>query len=1301
MAKLLQMSLLFGALLDSEIADPEIPAPDIPVPDIPAPELGASEPPKAASLRSEALPPAAEDTPSDDVADVTERRLALDIGRSWIVEAPAGSGKTGLLIQRFLKLLAYGGVEQPEEILAITFTRKADAEMRHRVLAQLAAARQGTPLPSRATSFERTTRHLAEAALARDRALGWHLLENPRQLNIRTIDSFCAELAGSLPLVAGAGGRYAPTDDPGPIYELAAERTLMHMGGPDRVLSHDLEDLLLHRDAQPGDVKRLLADMLRGRDQWGELIPLNTEKLTDSALDGEVRPRLDHTLQRLIGQELAATADLIGPDLLGRLASLAHTLSTCPGYKGEASPIALCEGRSQAPTASALDLDHWVCLTNLLLKGDGDWRSSLTRNVLRFEASRPEQQQLGELIQAFKAREVQHPGLRDALCSLQDLPDPQFPDDQWRVVKSLYRVLYQGLLELQLLFAERHVCDFTEVALTARTLVRSEAAASDLLNTSVARLRHLLVDEMQDTSAGQYELLEALTAGWDGVTQTLFLVGDPKQSIYEFRQARVERFRRVMNDRCFGQLTVDPLRLTANFRSQAALVDAFNTAFEQILPSPDDPTLTPESVDVPFIAATATRPAGAHPALHWHIAEEPPGEALHADGAELEDDADRLEPTPAAHARAIRETIERFLISWPGENKDRAPRIAVLARNRAHLAPVLQEFHADRGGGPLAFRAVDIEALNERPEILDLLALTRALLNPADRVAWLAVLRSPVCGLTLPDLLALTGDGSEANPHDTLLHLIATRADRVSLDGQQRLARTWSVLGQAQSDLGRTAFSVHVERTWRTLGGDASLHSHEKNNARRFLNLLHECERGPETLSLSLLNRRLRTLYAEPSAPDAAVELMTIHKAKGLEWDLVLIPALHRGSGRGDAQILKWLEFDSPEAQPEFLLAPIQSKGEDPSRLASWLNRRQRARESGEAKRLFYVACTRAREELHLFATIARKADGSVATPKRADSLLTAAWPAAQAAMNAQAAQPPRRSNTTSAEVLAFPAPPASRSSLSLAAAAADGNDLDEPEPAPFQSHVKEPATGIPGSSLRRIPLSFNPQAHLQPGHGPLFSYPPAESLRTEAIFARPEGSFAARAFGNVVHRFLELLASRLAGGQTVGELQAELPGWAARLTATLRSEGIAPSLAASEARRALQALQTTLADPDGVWILSPQMQARSEAAIPSPVAAESTSLRADRTFVAGPIPHIMGERAHLWIVDYKTAELGGRSREIFLVDQQQKYTPQMEAYAHAAIAAGHPPDRIILALYFPLVPALLYWPGGATGPPQ
>ena len=163
-----------------------------------------------------------------EVQDLRAREAALDIHRSWIVEAPAGSGKTGLLIQRFLKLLAFGDVQRPGQVLAITFTRKAATELRTRVLEQLSFAAQNGPLPSSAGTYGRTTRELACEVLARDRALGWRLLETPHTLQISTIDALCAQIAASRPLLSAGIGQFAPVDDARPLFEEGSDGSLTH-----------------------------------------------------------------------------------------------------------------------------------------------------------------------------------------------------------------------------------------------------------------------------------------------------------------------------------------------------------------------------------------------------------------------------------------------------------------------------------------------------------------------------------------------------------------------------------------------------------------------------------------------------------------------------------------------------------------------------------------------------------------------------------------------------------------------------------------------------------------------------------------------------------------------------------------------------------------------------------------------------------------------------------------------------------------------------------------------------------------
>jgi ATP-dependent helicase/nuclease subunit A len=1183
-------------------------------------------------------------TGSDDAA----RAQALDIRASCIVEAPAGSGKTGLLVQRFLKLLADDRTEAPEEVLAVTFTRKATAELRERVLQQLSAAQEREPLPADAAEFERNSREFAEAVLARSRRLGWQLIEQPLRLNIQTFDAVGGQIANALPLLAGGGGPRQPLDDARPLHRMAARRTLMELGGTNDALNAALRTVLLHRDGSLAECEALIAEMLGKREQWGELVPLGGA-LDDAALDNEVRPKLELALERIVNVGLQRAEAAIPVGELEYLADFACRFALLDGYNGAVSPIADCTKKPNPPVPVAAEVAHWRALIRLVLKeSDGDWRKSLAVNTLGFKPPKPALDELKQHIQAMQTE-----ALRAALHGVLQLPPAYFPDDQWRIAKALFHVLRRALVELKLLFAARGECDFAELALAAREVLRADETASDLALSAGGHLRHLLIDEMQDTSAGQYELVELLTRSWDGHTQTLFLVGDPKQSIYLFRAASVERFLDTMNAARLGEIPLTPRRLTANFRSQAALVEgpsSFNDAFERLFLRPDAPMT--DAMDVPFVAATARSKLTPGKAIVWHA------EVLG------KDDTDHAEQ----EAWAIRLLIEERLAMPLPPGRSKPWQVAVLGHGRKHLRAVVAEFKTDRGAGPLPFKAIDLDSLGERAEVLDALALTRALLHPADRIAWLAVLRAPWCGLGREDLLTLTGDGADGDAMFAML--IAAHGSRLTAAGKERLQRTWPVLRAAGETLGQTSLAVHVERTWRSLGGDRVLDDEARRNVLRYLALLQELESDGGRVDLEVLTARLGDLYAEPLAGEVPVELLTIHKAKGLEWDMVLVPGLERGSGTTRGQLLNWLEFDpdSSEEEAAVILAPIASKGTAASDLSVWLNALRKRREVAERKRLFYVAATRAREELHLFAAATQKKEGLGSG--HPSSLLNACWSAAEPHFAAL--------SSIQAPVLDT----------------ADALEYDEGLALAAEGERVEAEVSSTTQFLRRLPLGFDPAEVFREAAAHRLPYLAAATLPQARSFERPEGSFGVRAFGNVVHRYLQLLAERLVQ-QTPTALAAELPSWRARLETSLRGEGLPPRDAAQEATRALDALTRALADPVGLWLLSPHHGAASESAL-SVAAAGLPGLRVDRTFVAGPEPLAAGEGT-LWIIDFKTTEQGSLSDAAFDARQRARYSSQLETYAEIRSRLPDGGMPIQLGLYFPLASRLIYWSPGTN----
>ncbi len=1160
------------------------------------------------------------------LADRAERERALDTARSWIVEAPAGSGKTGLLIQRFLKLLASDTVEQPSQVLAITFTRKATSEMRVRVVRQLAAARADEELHD---AFDRATRPLAEAVLRRDAQLGWALLDNPRQLNIRTIDSVCAEISASLPVLSG--GVQAPTAEAAPLFAEAARRTVLLLGGEDASLTSALELLLLHRDGNLANCQQLIAEMLEWREQWGALVPLGRHDLDDKFLDREVLPKLEHALDLAICQGLTRLSALPN-DVLEELCALAAEMGHAEGYDGSPSPIALCAGKTSPPEEKAAHVDHWRALLHLLLTKDGGYRKAkgINKRNVAFQIEPAQRVQLAALIERVHHDDA----LREALCSVRSLPPNHYPAEQWVVAKALFRVLRHALIELQMVFAERKQCDFTEVSLLTSAALRRVGGAQDLAATSAFDLVHLLVDEMQDTSSSQYELIHLLTQSFDGGSQTVLLVGDPKQSIYRFRQARVERFLRTMKSQRLGDVSLGTLRLTANFRSERDLIGAFNDDFCLLFPHSSS---AGQIATVPYSPAAAVRSAS--PTLHraWHIHALPytavaAEKSLNARDQRVED------------AEEIRRIVELWRARPLPTGRSKPWKIAVLVRHRSHLLEVVRVFkqldgqHAARA--PIPFRAVDIEPLGERQEILDLFALTRALLHPADRTAWLALLRTPWCGLTLRDLHLLAGQDDPAYAQWTILELIERRGDLLSEDGVTRLQHLWSVLTSHARLYASHSLSERVEFAWRAFGAPACATEEELANVERFFALLDVLEQPGGQLDLVRLKLRLGKLYAAPQAHPEAVDLMTIHGAKGLEWDVVLVPALERTPPSSRGRLLTWMELDheSEDQSASSIVAPIKSKGGAGQELNEWMKGVEDAREKAELKRLFYVVCTRAREELHLFAAPARNKDGGFNISS--NSLLGAAEPA----FDAQLARAP-------GGVVEMP----SRSrELALAAA----------------------ATATVGRPLARIPL-------------------PAAEARTQVVSklspeldcAHLAGSFAARAVGNAMHAFLESLAEHIRRGAEMDALAAEASTWSPRITAVLRAQGLAPAMIERSVAAVLRGLERTLASPEGRWILAAHPSATSESAHTS-WHEERTSIRIDRSFLAGPEPMSDGDK-FLWIVDYKTAVHGASGLAGFFAEQKMQYAPQLQRYARALAADGCP---LRLALFYPMLGELIWW---------
>ncbi|HEY1900802.1 MAG TPA: UvrD-helicase domain-containing protein [Terracidiphilus sp.] len=1236
--------------------------------------------------------------------DQRQREQALDPTRSILVQAPAGSGKTDLLTRRFLRLLAH--VDEPGQIVAITFTIAAAAEMRHRILSELekaAAPDAAHPSSDLADADEFSMRSLARHALERSNAAGWKLLELPAQLRISTIDSFCRDLALQQPLLSGLGGGLAIAEQPNDLYRRAARRTINEIGHPGSPLDASVESLLVWRDNNWQELEDLLVEMLSKRDRWMQEFVLSHSPDWDA-----LRARLERPFVNAIRDALAQISLLLDQVPNARQEALLLARFACAQPNGEKHrPLAELAEFPNAPflTPDALEdaREALLCLSQLLLTNDGAFRQRVDKSH-GFPADRKQEKaRILDLIGNLNTVR----DLESALASIRDLPPARFPEDDWLIVRACFTLLRHAAAQLKVVFAEAAAVDFVEVSQIAESVLKSDDGLPTDAALAVADgIRHLLVDEFQDTSRRQHQLLSGLIAAWpDHISRTCFLVGDPMQSIYFFRDADAELFARVkeigLEIPNAEPLVFDFVPLTANFRTTPSLVNRLNQIFSQVFApadgsgvtfSPADPARNPQASAIQNFK------------LHLNfipqisVKNTPASSNLSAD-----------EDPQTEQVRQIVELIHNHQPAMEAARRaGKTYRIAVLARARKSLAPIAQALHE----AAIPFRAVDLEKLAARPEVHDALVLARALLNPQDRIAWLGILRAPWCGLALADLHILTSADDAALLSRPIPELLAERLPLLSPPGRIAAQRVLSTLASAPalraSEL-TTSLGTSLQQIWLTLGGadccDATAHAN--------LDLLWSCldrlPAGEPDLLGPALHAALDKLTALPdpnASSDCGVQLMTIHKSKGLEFEVVIVPDLQAKTAVNGRKLLSWLERGlKPESDAdldpqnessaigpdeiksgeitEFLVAPLPSKGEDSGKCKAWVDRVYRERESQEVHRILYVAATRAREELHLFArpTYKVEANGDVSLVAPAAGLLSTAWPALEEEIHARFEEwKLTRQTTTDAQK----PEPDTESSIESIAASGESNLFLVPSAV---SPIQKPTL------LRRLPPEYQPrQAESRPS--PAMLPKPANPQ----LYTRHEGGLLSRALGTAVHALLEELA-RLRAIVDWPTARAALRAHEPRIAAQVRAAGIAPLQAAEIAAGALKLALNVTQDPIGQWILSPHAEAASEVRWSGVIGNAVRTVQADRIFQAGLVPGTEGQHSW-WIIDYKThgedykthAKTPDFDPAIPLPQLREIFAPQLEAYAQV-LRNLHGKDAVIRAgLYYPRMLLLDWW---------
>ena len=1113
--------------------------------------------------------------------DQQSRDESLDVSRSFIVQAPAGSGKTELLIQRYLKLLSV--VDNPEEVLAITFTRKAAAEMQFRVLSALQLAHRGEP-PSQ--EHQKRTYALASSALQRDKEFGWQLVANPRRLRIQTLDSLNAMLARLRPISSpesASGVRIVVDAELKNHYHASALATLDWLSDSG-AMNAATREVLVHVDNNTWVYVSYLTKMLETRDQW---LPFVGSGLLTDEESTALRHRFEENLEAAVTDHLQRTASAIPPTGVADISHLQSYAARTLCESGNLSdPICELLGLSGLPLPQSEHIPQWKGLAELLLTKGGEFRKRVDKRQGFPPSDAGQKAAMHALLEVL----AEQPQVSELLHGIRALPPVYYGDEQWRVLLALFRLLPLAVTELKRLFAEQGVSDHIEIALTASAALGTAQNPGDVALLLDYQVRHLLVDEMQDTSSAQYRMLEALTGGWEqGDGRTLFCVGDPMQSIYRFRNAEVGQF--LLARECgIGDIKLDSLLLRRNFRSGQFLVDWFNTVFPEILAPHDDPlsgaVSYSDAVSVPQFAGVG----------HCYV------HPVFGSGSENEAELG---------CRVIAETLE----ANPDDD------MAVLVRGRTQLPNLLAALR--RAG--IAYRAIEIDRLTDLPEVIEALALTRAAAHQGDRLAWLAILRAPWIGLDWTDLHALVKDDASSTVWELLQD--AERLASLSETGRQSIQAAQKVLATLVAARRTAGLRELVEASWILLGGPAILDDeYAVANVYRYFDVLEKHERCGSLTDVAELENML-DLERVSSDVNARLQVMTMHRAKGLEFEHVLLYGLGRLPRSGDRRVLSWFDVPNAEGEERKVISPVGPRAElstDP--VHRFIELREAAKDRHEQARLLYVACTRARQSLHLIGHTAVTPDGETYKPPAKRSLLQLLW----SALEPQYAQ-------------AFDAYAADVSSTAK-------KPWLDPVLRRFESRWTLPA-------VEPLPVPSRATGADAPDQTVEFYW-----VGTEARIA-----------GTLVHRWLHAFAEgqARAHAESIKDCRPVTRRW-------LKEMGVGDAMIAEINDRVETALNKILDDEKGRWVINGE--GRAELGLTGVYDGKIESVILDRVRIDSDGVH--------WIIDYKTSTHEGGNLAGFLQAETDRYTPQLRKYK--AIYDAYTGTTARCALYFPLLQTFL-----------
>jgi ATP-dependent helicase/nuclease subunit A len=832
---------------------------------------------------------------------------AADPARNTWLSANAGSGKTRVLTDRVARLLL-SGVE-PQHVLCLTYTKAAASEMQNRLFRRLGEWAMKPDADLRAALAELGEEDLSPKRLQRARQLFARAIETPGGLRIQTIHSFCGSLLRRFPLEAGVPPGFAEMDD----------RAARHMR------AEIVEELA---DGPHAVVVRRLTEVQSGED-FGSLVE---QIASHRAAFG--KPLTAAEIWPLFGLPVGFTlGDILSDVFFGDEAVWMSGVVTilANGSKTDAKAAETLQALDlRFPTSSTL-----IALEDCLLNkaGSTDPTKHYAAKIGSFP-TKPVQPLLGKLIDPLNnlmARVEAARSRRVALAAAEKS-------------LALHDFAARFLPEYAARKAARGLLDFDDLISRAKTLLTDPALAAWVLYRLDGGIDHILVDEAQDTSPEQWELIEALAAeliageGANTRPRTLFVVGDKKQSIYSFQGADVAAFDRMRGhfaSRLAGGPGLETSALEHSFRSSPAILDVVDKTFTEA----QHQALGGGSHHLAFNDALPGR-VDIWPVIEKEVKEEP---------------GPWFEPLDTPHPEDPNVLLARNIAEWIKGRIDGGEQIPTANGPRPiHFGDVLilvqrrsELFHeiiraCKSLGLPIA--GADRLKLGGELAVKDLTALLSFLDTPEDDLSLAAVLRSPLCGWSEADLFHL------AHPRKGYLWEALrdhpghaeTKAFLNDMRGQADFLRPYDLIERVlyrhdgrRKLIGRLGPEAE-DGIDELLGQALSYESSEVPSLTGFLTWM-ETDEVEVKRQLDGVGHRIR--------------VMTVHGAKGLEAEIVILPDTCDRTQKDGDQI-----YRIPDGPPVWKVA----KEESPALIAAERAARL-ARDAAERLRLLYVAMTRAR----------------------------------------------------------------------------------------------------------------------------------------------------------------------------------------------------------------------------------------------------------------------------------------------------------------------------------------------------